>query len=168
MNILMNFNEFVDEIMMNSKDFIDELKWIYWFIQMNSLMNTGFTIIISTSLYKWLWETFDALMSDLLHGQQMWGHNCYRWQCNKILSSFRLLTLNQPVLSRIDKFKSLDEFIRESLDEFLEESNITNSLRNPLINSFRSGFWGSFWEYHQIFSCISSAIVFHKCCQAQF
>ena len=59
-------------------------------------------------------------------------------------NSFRLLTLNQPVLSRIDKFKSLDEFIRESLDEFLEESNITNSLRNPLINSFRSGFWGSF------------------------
>ena len=39
----MNSNEFGDEIqmnlLMNFNEFVDELKWIYWWIQMNSLMS---------------------------------------------------------------------------------------------------------------------------------
>ena len=52
-------------------------------------------------LYISIWlETlhWDLGWSDLLHGQQMWGHNCCRWQSNKIFHSFRLFTLNQSVL----------------------------------------------------------------------
>ena len=59
--------------------------------------NTGSDAKIRTSLYKWAWKILsrdcDLSCSDLLHGQQMWGHNCCKWDA-KLSNSYRLLTLN--------------------------------------------------------------------------